>query len=108
MGAQIVHDDDIAGGQGRNQELLDIGGEGPAVDRSVDDARRGDGITSQGGEEGAGRPMPARYRGNQAKTRGNAATLPNLDARRRQADSVPVLHGDVGGLDMPGEAPGIE
>jgi hypothetical protein len=37
VAAEIVDDDDIAGPQRRHQDLLDIGKEAFAVDRSVDD-----------------------------------------------------------------------
>ena len=51
MGAEIVHDDDVTPGQGRHQELLDIGRESLAADRAVDHAWRRDGVVAQGGEE---------------------------------------------------------
>ena len=37
VAAEIVHDDDVAGAQGRQEELLDIGAKAGAVDRAVDD-----------------------------------------------------------------------
>jgi hypothetical protein len=60
VGAEIVHDDDVAGGQRWHQELLDLGCEGLAVDRAVDHTRGSDGVVAQGGEEGAGRPVSVR------------------------------------------------
>ena len=59
--AEIVHDDDVADRQGGDEELLDIGLERQPVDRAVDHAGGGDGITAQGGQEGAGLPMAMRY-----------------------------------------------
>lgn len=52
VAAEIVHDDDIAGLQRRYQDLLDIGQELLAVDRSVEDAWRLDPIAAQAGQEG--------------------------------------------------------
>jgi hypothetical protein len=46
VGAQIVHDDDVAGGQGRRQNLLDIGEELFAVDGAVEDTGRGDAVAA--------------------------------------------------------------
>jgi len=41
MAAEVVHDDDVAWRQNREEKLLDISQEACAIDRSVDDARRG-------------------------------------------------------------------
>ena len=41
VAAEIVHDDDVALAQGRNEDLIDIGLEPEAVDRPVEDKRRG-------------------------------------------------------------------
>jgi hypothetical protein len=56
VGAEIVHDDDVADRQGGDEELLDIGLERQPVDRAVDHAGGGDGVAAQGGQEGAGLP----------------------------------------------------
>jgi len=37
VAAEIVDDDDVTGPEGRDENLLDIGQEAVAVDRSVDD-----------------------------------------------------------------------
>jgi hypothetical protein len=37
VAAQIVHDDDVAGRKCRHKELLDILGEGLAIDRLIED-----------------------------------------------------------------------
>ena len=42
MAAEIVEDDDVALPQGRQEQLLDIGAEALAVDRTVEDAGCGD------------------------------------------------------------------
>lgn len=46
MAAEIVDDDDIAGIEGRDEDLLDIGEKAIAVDQPVDDARSGDAIAA--------------------------------------------------------------
>lgn len=61
VGAEIVHDDDVAGHQGRDKELLDVGLERQPVDRAVDHAGSSDGVAAQGGQEGAGLPMAVRH-----------------------------------------------
>src|SRR5215469_1917339 len=47
MTAEIIHDDNVAGAEGRDQELLDIGAKAGAVDRPVDDTGRGDAVVAQ-------------------------------------------------------------
>jgi hypothetical protein len=44
VAAEIVHDDDVTGVEGRHEELFDIGAETGAVNRSVDDAGRSDAV----------------------------------------------------------------
>jgi hypothetical protein len=51
VGAEIVEDHDVVGLEGRNEELFDVGVEGFAVDRPVEQAGRFDAVVSQGGEE---------------------------------------------------------
>ena len=50
-GGEVVHDDDVARGQGRDQGLLDPGKEACAVDRAIENAGRGDPVVTQGGNE---------------------------------------------------------
>jgi hypothetical protein len=64
--AEIVHDDDVAGLERRHQELLDIGFEAFAIDRSIKDARRVDPVVPQGGKECECLPMPVRRLSAQA------------------------------------------
>src|SRR3546814_8686554 len=45
--AQVIHDDNVAGGQRRQQALLDICDEALAVDRLVEDTGRVDAVTAQ-------------------------------------------------------------
>jgi len=65
MGAEIIHDDDIAGTERGHQELLDIGQEALAVNRSVEDAGRVDPIMAERGQEGQCAPPPARRLGQE-------------------------------------------
>ena len=51
---------DVAGAQGWNQHLLDIGAKDFRVERAVEDPRRVDAIMAQGGEECHGIPVPER------------------------------------------------
>jgi len=57
VAAQIVHDDDVPWRQRGNQHLLHIGGEAPAVDGTIEDARGGNAVTAQGREEGERTPV---------------------------------------------------
>jgi len=57
VGAEIVHDDDVAGPEGGQEDLLDIGSERRCVDRAVEDAGRGQAVAAQGPEEGHGAPV---------------------------------------------------
>jgi hypothetical protein len=41
MTSEVVHDDNVAGREDREENLLDISSEACAIDRSVDDAGRG-------------------------------------------------------------------
>ena len=61
MTAEVVDDDDVARLERRNQDLLDVGQETLAVDRTIDHTRRVDAIMTEGGQEGQ-RP-PAAMRG---------------------------------------------
>jgi len=65
VAAQIVHDDDVAGRERGDQHLLDIGQERRAVDRSVDDARRGQAVGAQRRQKGRGAPAAVRNPGYQ-------------------------------------------
>lgn len=55
--AEIVHDDDVARPQDRNELLLDISAKALAVDRSVEDARSRELVTAQRTEEGQRTPV---------------------------------------------------
>src|SRR5258705_11391898 len=72
MAAEIVHDDDISGGQRGYQELLDISAKAEAVDRPVDDAGRVDPIAAQCGQEGQRTPAAIRHLGDTGDCGGGA------------------------------------
>lgn len=57
MACQIVEDHDVSLGQGRGQFILDVEREEFAVDRTIDDPRRGDSVVAQGRDEGHGLPV---------------------------------------------------
>ena len=65
VAAEIVHDDDVAGPERRDEHLLDIGEEALAVDRAVDDAGRVDAVAAQRGQEGQRAPAAVRHLGDQ-------------------------------------------
>lgn len=64
--AQIVHDDDVAGFEHRHEQLLDIGPEALAVDRSIEDARCCQPIAAQRAQEGQRSPVTMRGKAAQA------------------------------------------
>lgn len=68
VAAEIVHDHDIAWLQCRHELLFDIGTEGLAVDRTIEDARGGKLIAAQGAEEGQRAPMAVRSKAAQPLT----------------------------------------
>ena len=85
VAAEIVHDDDVAGPQRGQQNLLDIGGEAFAVDRAFEQPGRGDPVVAQRGQEGHGPPAAVRDLGDQAA----AARRPA--AQRRHVGPGPGL-----------------
>lgn len=60
MTAEVVHDDDVARLEERNELLFDIGTEAFAVDRTVKDAGGHELIAAQGSEEGQCPPVSMR------------------------------------------------
>src|SRR5207302_1868241 len=52
--------DDVAGLQGGDEDLLDVGPEALAVDRAVENPWRRDAVVAQGGQEGRGPPPAVR------------------------------------------------
>src|SRR5262249_60288626 len=65
-----------------SQELLDIAAEQLAVDRAINHARRRDAVVAQGGDEGAGLPMPMRDARHQPLPTRGAAMGPGQGRRR--------------------------
>jgi hypothetical protein len=57
VGAEVVHDHQVAGTERRRQSLLDPRTKAFAVDRAIEHARRGDPIMAQRGEEGGRLPV---------------------------------------------------
>lgn len=66
VGAEIVHDDDVAGLEHWHELLLDIGAEALAVDRPIEDARGGKTVKPQSAEKGQCAPMAMRGKAAQA------------------------------------------
>ena len=60
VAAEIIHDDDIAGQQLWDENLLDIGAEAFAIDRPVEQTRCGEAIAAQGAEESQCLPVAMR------------------------------------------------
>ena len=77
MAAEVVHDDNVARLKDRDENLLDIGAEAHAIDRSVDDAGRGEAVATQSCQEGEGPPFAEGRFGDEALASGASA----VDAR---------------------------
>src|ERR1700739_3021911 len=73
MAAEIVHHHDVAWPQDRDQELHHPCEKTLGVDGAIQDARRGDAITSQPGYEGERLALAMGHFGDQALTSGTAA-----------------------------------
>lgn len=69
MGAEIVHDHDVAGLQGRDENLFDIEQKTLGIDRAVEAPGRFDPIPPQSGDEGHGVPVAERHLSGQALAR---------------------------------------
>ncbi len=74
VAAEVVHDRHIAARQRRDQQLLDVGLEPRAVDRTVEDEGGVDPVAAQGGQEGHGLPVALRDPVDQALA-ARAATM---------------------------------
>ena len=66
MAGQIVHDDDIAGSQDGNHELLDIGAKARSIHWAVEYARRLNSIDAERGDKCRRLPMSPGHAGDQA------------------------------------------
>ena len=60
MRAKVVGDDDVAGVQGRDKNLFDVGEEAPAVNRAIEDAWCGQARDQERGEKRTRLPPRAR------------------------------------------------
>ena len=60
VAAQVVHNDDIARGERRQQTLFDIGQKAGAIQRAVEDAGSGHTVVAQCRHEGEGLPVAVR------------------------------------------------
>lgn len=60
MTAEIVDDDDVAGLEQWQQDMLDIGAKAFAVDRAVEQAGRSETVATQRAKEGQRAPAPVR------------------------------------------------
>ena len=65
MGRQVIHDHDVAGRELRRQDVGDVGREGLAVHRSVEDPSGDHAGSTQAGHEGGGLPVAVRHAGAQ-------------------------------------------
>ena len=74
MRSEVVHDDDVAGMQGRDKHLIDVEAEAFAIDRAIDEPGCLDAIVTEGGEEGHGGPSTVWHLARQALTLGPPAS----------------------------------
>ncbi len=65
VATEVVHDDDVAGSEGRDQQLAHIGGEPFPIDRPVEHEGGVYAVVAQGGDEGHGAPVAVRGLGGQ-------------------------------------------
>jgi hypothetical protein len=66
VGAEIIHDDDVAGFQVGDELLLHIGAEAFTVDRAVEDAWSGKPVAAERAEKGQRAPVAMRGEAAQA------------------------------------------
>lgn len=74
VGGQIIHDDDVAGFQGGNKELLRPGPESLAIHGPIQRHGSGEAVVAKGCEERGCAPMAVRCFHQQPVTDGTAAT----------------------------------
>ena len=96
VGPEIVGNDDVAGLQGRHQDLVDVGAEALAIDRAVEDPRCGQPRDPQRGEKRAGLPAPA----GGVVVDARAARCPAVPPKQIGGDAGFVQKHEVG--DIPG------
>jgi len=83
VAGQIVHDDDIARIQRRDEDLLDISPEDVAVHGAIEDVRGSDAGDAQTSDKSGGFPVTVGYRGQQAQAAGTPAKRPGHVGGRR-------------------------
>ena len=76
VGGEVIQDDDIAGGQRRRKDLLDVRQERRIVDRPIEDRRRPKTVEPQRGDHGVRLPMTARGVIGEPRAHGAAAVPP--------------------------------
>jgi hypothetical protein len=76
MTSEVVHDDNVAWREDREENLLDISAEACAIDRSVDDAGRGQLVATQRRQKREGPPSAEGRFGDEARAGASA-----MDAR---------------------------
>ena len=103
MRPKIVHDDDIAGLECRDEDLFDIGQEGLAIDGAIQHEGRGDRVMAERGQKRQCLPMAVRDFGDERLAAAAPATRvgwinPGLVFFPAQA-----APGDVGAILLGGE-----
>jgi hypothetical protein len=73
MTAEVLHDDNVAGRERREEKLLDISAEACAIDRPVDDTRRGEPVATRRRPGRQGRPSAEGRLGDEAFASGASA-----------------------------------
>ncbi len=73
MAAEVVHDDNVARREDREERLFDISAKACAIDRSVDDAGRGEPVATQRRQKGEGPPSAEERLGDEAFASGASA-----------------------------------
>jgi hypothetical protein len=75
VAAEVVHDDDFAGLQGRDEDLLDINSKGLAVDRAVENPWGANPTVAQGSQKGRRLPVAVRDFGREPCAAGRMVLL---------------------------------
>ena len=83
MGAQVVHEDDVALAQGRRQDLLDISQERRPIHRAVDDIGRREAIDAERGDKRQRLPVAVRHAGDEALAARRSPIVPDHLRRDR-------------------------
>ena len=73
MVSEVVDNDDVAGFQGSDELLFDIGQEACPVNRAIGDAGRAQAVVAKGCEEGHGAPVAMRCEADHAPAHRSSA-----------------------------------